>query len=223
MVSSIIHDLRNPMAAILSSVDYLDTLPLTDSVRQLSDIIRSSAQKMVEMTDELLGFAQGKVNLKPRPTSVDRLLSLLEEEILAGVRATPVNVSLNVERFGNLMLDETRLTRCFANIVKNAKEALGDKGTITIRIGDAGSKMLVSISDTGQGIPDAIRGRLFEPFVTYGKKHGTGLGMAIARATVEAHGGRIWLESETGKGTTFYVEVPKRVDFTSSLSSQSGA
>jgi signal transduction histidine kinase len=219
MVSSIIHDLRNPMAAILSSVDYLDTLPLTDSVRELSDIIRSSAQKMVEMTDELLGFAQGKVNLKPRPTSVDRLLSLLEEEILAGVRATPVNVLLTVERFGNLMLDETRLTRCFANIVKNAKEALGDKGTITIRIGDAGSKMLVSISDTGQGIPEAIRGRLFEPFVTYGKKHGTGLGMAIARATVEAHGGRIWLESETGKGTTFYVEVPKRVDPTSSLSS----
>jgi signal transduction histidine kinase len=109
-------------------------------------------------------------------------------------------------------LDETRLTRCLANIVKNAKEALGDEGTITIHIRDAGPQLKISISDNGPGIPELIRGRIFEPFVTYGKERGTGLGMAIAKSTVDAHGGRIWLESETGKGTTFHVELPKHVD-----------
>jgi signal transduction histidine kinase len=211
MVSSIIHDLRNPMSAILSSVEYLQKTAPTDSVRELSDIIHASALKMVEMSDELLGFAQGKVNLKPRATSVGRLLELLDEEILNQVRASPVRVLLSSEEIGHLVLDETRLTRCFANIIKNAKEALGEEGTITIQIVDAGLKMRVSISDTGPGIPEIIRARIFEPFVTYGKKRGTGLGMAIAKATVDAHGGRIWLESETGKGTTFHVEVPKRV------------
>ena len=220
MVSSIIHDLRNPMSAILSSVEYLDKTAPTDSVRQLSDIIRVSALKMVEMTDELLGFAQGKVNLKPRATSVGRLLELLDEEILNEIRLSSIRVSLSAERIGNLTLDESRLTRCFANIIKNAKEALGQEGTISIQIRDLGSLMKVSISDTGPGIPEVIRGRIFEPFVTYGKKRGTGLGMAIAKSTVDAHGGRIWLESETGRGTTFHVEVPKHFDPFSSLGGQ---
>ena len=212
MVSSIIHDLRNPMSAILSSVEYLEKTAPTDSVRQLADIIRVSALKLVEMSDELLGFAQGKVNLKPRATSIGRLLKLLDQEILNDVRTSPVRVLLSAEDVGQLILDEARLTRCFANIIKNAKEALGEEGTITIQILNAGSKIKVSISDNGPGIPELIRGRIFEPFVTHGKKRGTGLGMAIAKSTVDAHGGRIWLESETGKGTTFHVEVPKKVD-----------
>jgi len=120
MVSSIIHDLRNPMSAILSSVEYLQKTAPTDSVRQLSDIIHMSALKMVEMSDELLGFAQGKVNLKPRATSVPRLLELLDGEILNQVRTSPVRVLLSCEQIGQLVLDDTRLTRCFANIVKNA-------------------------------------------------------------------------------------------------------
>jgi signal transduction histidine kinase len=220
MVSSIIHDLRNPMSAILSSVEYLDKTAPTDSVRQLADIIRVSALKMVEMTDELLGFAQGKVNLKPRATSVGRLLERLDEEILNEIRLSSIRVSLSAERIGNLTLDESRLTRCFANIIKNAKEALGQEGTISIQIRDLGSLMKVSISDTGPGIPEVIRGRIFEPFVTYGKKRGTGLGMAIAKSTIDAHGGRIWLECETGRGTTFHVEVPKHFDPSSSLGGQ---
>ena len=215
MVSSIIHDLRNPMSAILSSVEYLEKTAPTDSVRQLADIIRVSALKLVEMSDELLGFAQGKVNLKPRATSIGRLLKLLDQEILNDVRTSPVRVLLSTEDVGQLILDEARLTRCFANIIKNAKEALGEEGTITIQILNAGSKIKVSISDNGPGIPELIRGRIFEPFVTHGKKRGTGLGMAIAKSTVDAHGGRIWLESETGKGTTFHVEVPKQVDLLS--------
>ncbi|MBV9673673.1 MAG: HAMP domain-containing histidine kinase, partial [Verrucomicrobia bacterium] len=67
------------------------------------------------------------------------------------------------------------------------------------------------VADTGPGVADQIRGRIFEAFTSYGKQGGTGLGMAIARSTVEAHGGRIWLESEKGKGATFFVLVPKRV------------
>src|SRR5262249_35266086 len=121
---------------------------------------------------------------------------------------------------GSLTLDESRLTRCFANIIKNAKEAIGQEGTITIQIRDVGPLMKGSISDTGPGIPEVIRGRIFSPFVPYGNKRGTGLGMAIAKSTIDAHGGRIWLESETGKGTTFHVEVPKHFDPSSSQGRQ---
>jgi signal transduction histidine kinase len=212
MVSSIVHDLKNPMSAILSSVDYLGKLAATDSVRQLAEIIQSSALRIVEMSEELLGFAQGKVNIRPRVTSVRRLMELLDEEILNQVRDTQVRVVIRITDADHLTLDEARFTRCLANIIKNAKEALGDEGTITIHFRGAGTELQVSISDSGPGIPESIRSRIFEPFVTYGKKHGTGLGMAIAKSTVDAHGGRIWLESETGKGTTFHVVLPKHFD-----------
>ncbi len=85
MVSSIVHDLKNPMSAILCSVDYLEKTAPSESVRQLAEIIHASAFRMVEMSEELLGFARGKVNLRPRSTSVKRLLELLEEEILKQV------------------------------------------------------------------------------------------------------------------------------------------
>ena len=164
------------------------------------------------MSEELLGFARGKVNIRPRLTSVRRLMELLDEEILNQVRDTHVRLVIRITEADHLTLDEARLTRCLANIIKNAKEALGDEGTITIQFRESGSELQVSISDSGPGIPESIRSRIFEPFVTYGKKHGTGLGMAIAKSTVDAHGGRIWLESETGKGTTFHVVLPKHFD-----------
>jgi signal transduction histidine kinase len=212
MVSSIIHDLKNPMSAILSSVEYLEKIGPSESVRQLAEIIRSSAIRMVEMSEELLGFARGKVTLRPRLTSVGRLLALLEEEILTQIRSSQIRLVVRIDEAGPLTLDETSLMRCLTNIIKNAKEALGEEGTITIQMRDVGSQLDISISDNGPGIPELIKGRIFEPFVTYGKKHGTGLGMAIAKSTVEAHGGRIWLDSETGKGTTFHVVLPKHVD-----------
>jgi signal transduction histidine kinase len=212
MVSSIVHDLKNPMSAILSSADYLEKTAPSDSVRQLAEIIQSSALRIVEMSEELLGFARGKVNIRPCVTSIRRLMELLDEEILNQVRETQVRLVIRIVEADHLTLDEARFTRCLANIIKNAKEALGDEGTITIQFCEAGSELQVSISDNGPGIPESIRSRIFEPFVTYGKKNGTGLGMAIAKSTVVAHGGRIWLESEPGKGTTFHLVLPKHFD-----------
>jgi signal transduction histidine kinase len=75
---------------------------------------------------------------------------------------------------------------------------------------DADPNLAISIQDDGPGVPEAIRGRMFEPFVTSGKKDGTGLGMAISKATLDAHGGQIWLESETKRGAIFHLLVPKK-------------
>jgi signal transduction histidine kinase len=211
MVSSIVHDLKNPISAILSSADYLEKRAPTESVRQLAQIIHSSASRIVDMSEELLGFARGKVNIKPCETSVGRLMRLLDDEILNEVRGTTVQIVLEAADVQSLVLDEVRITRCLANIIKNAKEAIGERGTITICFREAGSELHVSISDDGPGIEEGIRSRIFEPFVTSGKSYGTGLGMAIAKSTVDAHGGRIWLESETGLGTTFHVVLPKKL------------
>jgi signal transduction histidine kinase len=210
MVSSIIHDLKNPMSAILSSADYLGKQASSDSTRRLAEIIQASVIRMVDMTEELLDFARGNINLRPTPTSTQRLLELLDQEILNRIRESGVRVEVQRAEAGQLLLDERRLVRCLTNIVKNAKEAIGSEGTIRIQMRDADPSLAISVEDDGPGVPEAIRGRMFEPFVTYGKKDGTGLGMAISKATMDAHGGQIWLESETKRGAIFHLLVPKK-------------
>jgi signal transduction histidine kinase len=211
MVSSIIHDFKNPMSAILSSAEFLERKAPTEPVQKLARIIHGSATRMLQMSEELLDFARGTIRLHPQPTSARRLLELLEEEILNQVRSPSLKIEVHLETIESLIVDESRLVRCLANIVKNAKEAVGETGFVTIRVSDVDPNMHIAVSDDGPGVPDEIRGRIFEPFVTHGKKDGTGLGMAIAKSTVDAHGGRIWLESEPGKGTTFYLVVPKQI------------
>ncbi|MBV9673658.1 MAG: cyclic nucleotide-binding domain-containing protein, partial [Verrucomicrobia bacterium] len=147
MVSSIIHDFKNPLSAILSSADYLERKATNSSVLELADIIRSAVVRMVQMSEELLDFARGTKNLRLGETSIREILKLLEDEILTRVRATPIRVVVQADKMQSLFLDEVRLTRCLANIVKNAQEALGDEGTITIIFRDLDPNMQISVSD----------------------------------------------------------------------------
>jgi signal transduction histidine kinase len=210
MVSSIVHDLKNPMAAILSSVDYLERRTTDDFTRTLSGIIRSAADRMMLLTEELLDFARGTANLKKRATTADDLLKALEDEILRSVRSTPIRLVVDQQSRSELWLDEGRMTRCVANLVKNAVDALKDQGRIKLTFKEEGDQLFISVADNGPGIPEEIRPRIFEPFVSFDKKGGTGLGLSIARSCVEAHGGKIWLGSELGQGTTFYLQMPRR-------------
>jgi signal transduction histidine kinase len=111
--------------------------------------------------------------------------------------------------------DERRLTQVLTNLVGNAIK-FTDAGSVSIRASVADSSFLVAVSDTGVGIAPEDRERIFEEFQQVDssstrKKGGTGLGLAIARRIVELHGGRIWVESSLGRGTTFYFTLPLRV------------
>jgi signal transduction histidine kinase len=208
MLSSIVHDLKNPMTAIVSSVSYLQQKAPDEFTRSAAEIIRGSADRMVLLTEELLDFARGTTRLKPTSTTVKRLLELLDQEILEQVRLSSISVKIEVGTSQQFMIDQGRMTRCLANIIKNAREALKDRGEITLIFSSREQGLLISVADNGPGIPEAIRGQVFEPFVTYQKRGGTGLGLSIAKSCVEAHGGKVWFETSSDKGTTFYVWLP---------------
>lgn len=106
--------------------------------------------------------------------------------------------------------DENKILRVLQNLVGNAVEALGGRGgRVEIAVTQSEEWVEIKIYDNGPGIPEAIKEKLFEPFVTYGKRTGTGLGTAIAKSIVNAHQGEITYESEDQKGTTFYIKLPK--------------
>jgi len=104
--------------------------------------------------------------------------------------------------------DQGRLSRALINLVRNAVEAMEGMGNVEIRVQAAGPMIQVEVADNGPGIPLAIRDRVFEPFVTAGKKGGTGLGLTIVKRIVEHHGGRVSFQTESGVGTRFILEVP---------------
>ncbi len=110
-----------------------------------------------------------------------------------------------------IMADPRLMRRVFANLILNAIQAMPQGGTLTIGASSDDDSVVLSVHDTGVGISDDIKEQLFTPLFT-GKAKGTGLGLAVVKRIVDAHGGTITFESEVGKGTTFTVTFPQTVD-----------
>jgi signal transduction histidine kinase len=210
MLSSIVHDLKNPLAAITSSVSYLEQKTTDAFTKSAAQIIKSSADRVTLLTEELLDFARGTARLSPTWTTSARLVDLLEIEILEQIRRTAISVEIENRTKESFWIDEMRVTRCLANIVKNAREAMRDRGKLRLQFEDREGGLMVSITDTGPGVPEGIRLQVFEPFVTYEKRTGTGLGLSIAKSCVDAHEGKIAYKTGPTVGTTFYVWLPKQ-------------
>jgi signal transduction histidine kinase len=117
-----------------------------------------------------------------------------------------VRIVLEVPCGIKLPLLRTRMQSVFFNLIANALEAMPAGGKLRVVARKAGNCVLIEIEDTGPGIPDKIRDRLFEPFVTAGKQHGLGLGLALSRQTVLNHGGDIW--TEPASGARFVIRLP---------------
>jgi signal transduction histidine kinase len=108
-----------------------------------------------------------------------------------------------------IYIDPEKISRVFMNIMKNALEAMDKGGKFSIVADQEGDYIVFKLSDTGKGIPPEIRDRLFDSFVTSGKEGGTGLGLAIVKKMIDQHKGKIEVDSEPGKGTTFKLYFKK--------------
>jgi signal transduction histidine kinase len=137
------------------------------------------------------------------------LLDELSQETLRLLPGQNIQFVKRVRYEGDVEVDLPRFLRMMGNLIKNASEAMRGGGILTMTTDLVQGQVLIRISDTGCGIPPDVMPKLFEPFVTHGKSHGTGLGMAIAKAVVEAHGGRISVGSVVGNGTTVEIRLPE--------------
>lgn len=210
MASSLMHDLRNPIAGIHLAADLVSMTHTDKETVHCCDNIRLQCDRLVAMATELLEFSRGETRLdrtRTETTTFLRQFASLNEEYF---RRTGISFSFQADP-APVDIDSMRMMRLLQNLVSNAVDALsgrpGSRIDISITVKDAVVAMIVK--DNGPGIPDVIKDRLFEPFVTHGKKGGTGLGMAIAHSVVTAHGGTITFESGPAIGTTFFVQLPQ--------------
>lgn len=211
MASSIVHDLRNPLAAIYGGAEMMVDTDLTpqQAKRVAANIYRSS-RRIQEMLDDLLQVTRGRSG----PRELCRLDDLLRESLesfQAAAAAQNVTIRVDIPPGLELSVERRRMERVFQNLVGNAIEVLSGGGEIVIEGRVKDGKVEMEVSDTGPGIAPDIRGQLFQPFVSHGKKNGLGLGLALSRQTVLEHGGEMWAADREGGGASFKIRLPLAV------------
>ena len=210
MASSIIHDFRTPMSTINLAVESLEeTKDLSpERTKQWYRMIREAIGRMVSMAQELLDFSRGDTRLEKVDFSLEEFVQLLIHNVKPNLEQAHVTLKLNTQVTGTASFDPDKMYRALVNIINNAQDAMPKGGTLTFGLSRANGEILFSVTDTGVGIPPEIKEKMFEAFVTSGKKRGTGLGLAITKRIIDQHGGTIIVESERWKGTTFTVKIP---------------
>ncbi|MBA3470231.1 MAG: GAF domain-containing protein [Herpetosiphonaceae bacterium] len=216
----LVHDLRAPLTAIINGMTMVRrgfAGPINDQQRELLDIANNSSQEMVGMINTLLDISKmeaGELVLNRAPCSVYEIVERGMERLVTSART--FNIDLQQDMALNLPIldaDQDKLVRVLQNLLDNAIKFTPVNGSVSVQVrlvDDEPDSPAVrwSVIDTGPGIPETYRLRIFDKFVQVGQKKGTGLGLTFAKLATEAHGGRIWVDSIEGQGSTFSFTIP---------------
>ena len=206
--SSIVHDLRNPLAAIYGGAEMLVDAELTPpQMKRLAGNIYRSSRRIQEMLQNLLNVSRGRVE-KTEICRVHDVVAAAVETLLPVANAQNVRIQVDVPDSIEVALERDRVERVCLNLIDNALDVMPDGGEIRIGAARENGSVVISVADTGPGVAPELRGRLFQPFVTAGKKNGLGLGLALSRQTVLDHGGEMWIENAPGRGACFRFRLP---------------
>ncbi len=210
MAGMLAHDFRGPMTVIRGYAELLgDNTPAAE-VRARAALIVQAVDRLERMTAETLDFARDGGRLVRRNVVLQRFLEDVAADVERQFPGLQVGRSFVVPDV-TASLDVDKLLRAVGNVAANALDAMGGRGVFHMEAqlvdGQAGLRLALTLADEGPGVPPEIRERLFDPFVTRGKKGGTGLGLAVARRFIEDHGGRIEL-LEGGRGARFQIVLP---------------
>ena len=213
MASSISHDLRHHLSAIYASAEFMSLARTGEAERiELLLEIKEAVLDMTDLIESLLLFSQTGQVLQRQSESLAQII----ERTVHSVRQHPECRQVNVLASGlpnlDAWVDGAKLSRAIYNLTLNACQA-SRKGTLVpevkITLSEDERGIEISVSDTGSGVPQAIRETLFQPFVSFGKVNGTGLGLTVAQHIAQEHGGEVKLAETSAQGTTFSILLYK--------------
>ena len=212
LLAIVSHDLRNPLGVVLASTSLLlkSNLPpdKQERARRQGEAIQRAGNRMNRLIRDLLDFASiqaGRLSVSVRPQDVAAMVAEVLEvlEPLAAAKSTKLVADVVPDLA--IRCDHDRVIQLFSNLIGNSIKFTPDGGTITVRAAPDGDVVRFSVIDTGPGISPEELPHVFDRYYQAQRRNrdGIGLGLSIAKGIVEAHGGRIWVESEEGKGSTF--------------------
>jgi signal transduction histidine kinase len=216
MAGMLAHDFRGPMTVIRGYAELLaeGAVPV-EQAGPHARLIVQMVDRLERMTAETLDFARGAGRLVRRPQAIAALVEDLARGLESELPGLQVVADVHVRADAQVELDADKVRRAVGNIAANARDAMGGRGVLRMRArlappeDDSAERLVLDLQDEGPGVPPEIRDRLFDPFVTRGKKGGTGLGLAVSKRFVEEHGGTVELLEE-GPGARFRLTLPVR-------------
>jgi PAS domain S-box-containing protein len=217
LISMIVHDLRSPLGNILSSLDVaMSSLP-TDSelVTSLLSIANRSAERMSRLVDSLLDLRRleaGQMKLHREQQNLNSLVSEAAEQVSSTAEGKGIQVKNELPpRLPLVSIDADMVRRVVINLLENSIKYTPGTGVVTITGKSDPKEVTISVKDTGPGIPATEHTRIFNKFARLNREaapKGLGLGLSFCKLATEAHGGRIWVESQVGKGARFSFTLP---------------
>ncbi len=221
LLSGIIHDFKTPMTVISGYVQLMEAEDNREQRAEYAEAVLKQFDMLTSMQREVLEFARGERRVFVRKVYLHKFFADISSQLRLEFEGRPVELVFKVDNKVVARFDEGRVARAIHNLARNAVEAMGPRGgtlTISARKESVGGakqsskkkvreELVVSVADTGPGIPSEIEDSLFQSFVTAGKEGGTGLGLAIVKKIVEEHEGSIEVESSS-KGACFILRFP---------------
>jgi signal transduction histidine kinase/putative methionine-R-sulfoxide reductase with GAF domain len=211
LLSSVIHDLKTPLTVISGYVQLMQGATDTAQRTKYAELILRQFDLIGAMQREVLEFARGEKSVLVRKVYLQNFFEDVRIQLESDLARRGIELVVDVQERGTARFDEGKMLRVIHNLARNAAEAMGKKGgkfVIKVTRDKESGDLVVSFQDTGPGIPKEIEHRLFQSFVTSGKKGGTGLGLAIVKKIAEEHGGTISVQSSS-RGATFKLRIPR--------------
>jgi len=219
-IATLSHEFRTPLTSINMSVDILNQEilgPLNKRQKELIDAAREDCHRLTRLARELLQLSKlesGKIEIHNEELDVAALIEFSLRPLLLQFQEKGVTLQRDIPAtIPRIFADEQQISWVMTNLLTNALKHTEASGTVCIRVREENSALLVQVEDTGRGIPPDYLEKIFDKFVQVnmsGGPGGVGLGLAIAKEIVELYGGRIWAESQPGKGSTFSFVLPLR-------------
>jgi len=216
-ISNISHELRTPLASLKALTETLQSGALSDPEAgpRFLGRINAEVDALTQMAQELLDLSRiesGQVELILAPLAPKSLVTSAADRMRMQAERASLKLSIKCEDdLHNIRADKSRLEQVLVNLIHNAVKFTKPGGEIALEAGSVSGGVRFAVRDSGVGIPAESLSRIFERFYRVDKSRtgsGTGLGLSISKHIIEAHGGKIWAESDEGRGSVFYFEIP---------------
>jgi two-component system, NtrC family, response regulator AtoC len=216
MAASVAHEIRNPLNIISATLELrlraIGEAPTTRDESEMLKDLSEEVDRLERVVQDFLDLSREQ-ELQPSTVEVNEVVELVvyreERRIQARSRqATEIRVVLD-RGAGSISADRDRIIQMLGNLLRNATEAAGTGGRVEVRTHARAHEVLITVEDSGPGIPEADRDRIFDPWLTT-KRHGSGLGLAVVRTILEAHGGTISVDTGSLGGARFRVRLPRK-------------
>lgn len=222
-VSAVSHELRTPLTSIKGYASILLAGQLgavPEEVKLRLDKINRHSDELTHLVNDLLDISRiesGKITMKQEKQDLRNILASVSDLLGVQLKERQINFSVSIpEGSAFILADATQINRVFINLIGNAMKFTPANGKISVTAGKLDGNIQIDIADTGCGIPEEAQEAIFEEFYRIDNDinqqvKGTGLGLALVKHIVEAHGGNIWVKSAVGKGSTFSFTLPKAI------------